>query len=519
MRRHHLAWLRPALALAGFLVVSPVPALAQPTPVALTEDGLVFGKTVSGMNEFLGMRYAAPPVGALRWRPPQPLPRMLSIRTATQFGPHCAQPPSSSGIVSTSEDCLYLNVYAPVGTLPFLSRLPVMIWVHGGAFIVGESNDYDPEALVKSGNVIVVTINYRLGYLGFLADPGLDSEGHLAANYGLQDQQFAFAWVRRNIAGFGGNPDRVTIFGQSAGGASVLSNLVSPSASGLFQRAIVESGAYSLQLPSLAQAETAGKTVATSLGCASADTACLRAAPVAAVLASEANAGTSIIPIVDGTTLPLSINTALSQGRFNRVPLLNGSNHDEYRYFLPTEAGLTAAEYPALVEQTFGALAPAIIAQYPVTDYSQPVLAVAALVTDEVFACTGRAVDRWTSPYVPVFAYEFNDENAPEDFLPPTTYPFGAAHGSELQYLFTLPKLPGTPALTPSQESLSDIMVRYWTNFARASTPDGRRAPFWPGYANASDIVQSLVPPQPMPETGFASDHKCAFWQPLINPS
>ncbi len=520
MRRHQAAWLRAAFALSTFLALSPAAARARPAPVALTEDGLVFGVAASGLNEFLGMRYAAPPVGALRWRPPQPLPRALFSRTATQFGPHCAQPPSASGIASTSEDCLYLNVYAPARTLPFLSRLPVMIWVHGGAFIVGESNDYDPQALVKSGRVIVVTINYRLGYLGFLAESGLDAEGHLAANYGLQDQQFAFAWVRRNIAGFGGDPGRVTIFGQSAGGASILSNLVSPSAEGLFQRAIVESGAYALHLPSLSQAEASGSTVAASLGCAAADTACLRAASVSAVLASEANAGTSITPVVDGATLPLSINTALREGRFNRVPLLNGSNHDEYRYFLPSEAGLTAAQYPALVEQTFGAaLAPAILAHYPVTDYSQPVLAVAALVTDEVFACTARAVDRWTSPTVPVFAYEFNDEHAPEDFLPPTTYPFGAAHGSELQYLFTIPKLPGTPSLTASQETLSGVMVRYWTNFAHASTPNGRGVPSWPGYANTSDTFLSLAPPLPMPETNFANDHQCAFWQPLIDPS
>lgn len=512
---------RRALAAIAATVLSTAAAAAYAAPTATTEDGIVTGKVAQGMNEFLGIRYAAPPVGPLRWQPPQPLPRALFSHTAQSFGPHCVQPASAFGIASTTEDCLYLNVYTPAATRPVDAKpLPVMFWIHGGALIDGESNDYDPVKLVNDGEVIVVTINYRLGYLGFLATSGLDAEGHVAANYGLQDQQFALDWVRRNIAGFGGDPTRLTIFGESAGGLSVLSSLVSPTAYGLFSRAIVESGAYALTLPSLSAAETSGSAVATALGCAATDTACLRAAPVSAILAAEANAGTSITTIVDGTTLPLSINAALRSGQFNRVPLLNGSNHDEYRLFTVAYAGLTAAEYPVLLSQTYGpALGAAIAAKYPAARYAQPVLALAAAVTDDVFACTARQVDRWVSRYEPVYAYEFNDENAPEDFLPPTTYPFGAAHASELQFLFTIPELPGTPALTAAEEKLSTAMVTYWTAFATKTSPDRASVPEWEPYAPAADVFQSLLPPKPAPEDTFATDHKCAFWEPLINPT
>ncbi len=327
-------------------------------------------------------------------------------------------------------------------------------------------------------------------------------------------------WVRRNIAGFGGDPANVTIFGESAGGLSVLSNLVSPTAYGLFNQAIVESGAYALTLPTLAQAETTGATVASGLGCAPADTACLRAASTAAVLQTEASAGLSVTTIVDGTTLPASINTALKAGQFNRVPVLNGSNHDEERLFTVPYADITAAEYNATIPELYGpTLGAEILKAYPAKAYSQPVLALAAVLTDQNFACTARQVDRWVSRFVPTYAYEFNDENAPEYSLPPAGYPFGAAHAIEIQFLFVTPELPGTPPLTAKERVLSADMVRYWTNFAKHMSPDFGAVPEWQNYASGSDIFQSLVPPNPAPETGFSADHHCGIWAALINPS
>jgi para-nitrobenzyl esterase len=192
-------------------------------PVVATADGAVGGKTTSGTDEFLGIPYAAPPVGPLRWRPPQPPARWAGVRDATQFAPHCPQPPSPFGVASTSEDCLYLNVFAPAGSSG--RRLPVMVWLHGGSLLVGESDDYNPAGLVRHG-VIVVTVNYRLGALGFLAHPALASRpGGASGNYGLMDQQAALRWVQRNIGQFGGNPRNVTIFGESAGGLSTLPSM------------------------------------------------------------------------------------------------------------------------------------------------------------------------------------------------------------------------------------------------------------------------------------------------------
>ena len=203
---------------------------AGAAPVAITQNGPVTGTVAEGMKEFLGIRYAAPPVGAMRWQPPQPVPESLATHTATSFGPHCAQPPSAYGVASDTEDCLYLNVFVPDKPRPANApKLPVMFWIHGGALVVGESDAYDPAKLVGEG-IIFVSINYRLGYFGYFATSGLDAEGHLAGNYGLQDQQFALDWVRRNIEGFGGDPSRVTVSGESAGGLSTLSNLVPPTA-------------------------------------------------------------------------------------------------------------------------------------------------------------------------------------------------------------------------------------------------------------------------------------------------
>lgn len=504
-----------ALSTSGFAFA------AAAAPVAPTENGPVTGTVAGDVQEFLGIRYAAPPVGPLRWQPPQPVPQRIATTDATAFGPHCAQAASPYGIASSTEDCLYLNVFVPNKPRPAdAPKLPVMFWIHGGALVVGESDAYDPAALVGN-DIIVVTINYRLGYFGFLATSGLDAEGHVAANYGLQDQQFARDWVQRNIAGFGGDPARIAIAGESAGGLSVLSNLVSPTAYGLFDRAIVQSGGYALSLPTLQQAETTGATVASGLGCAPEDTACLRAASTDDILAQEASAALSVTTIVDGTTLPESINTALAAGRFNRVPVLNGSNRDEERLFVPAYAGLAAADYPTALASIYGDFAPAVAAEYPVGNYKLPVYALAAALTDQVFACTARQVDLWTAPHVPTYAYEFHDRNAPEDFLPAVPgYNFGAAHASELQFLFNLGQLPpGVRPLNAHERQLSAAMATYWTNFVAAASPNSAGVPYWASFAPEADNMQSLLPPAPVEETNFAAVHRCAFWRPLIDPS
>ncbi|HEX2689384.1 MAG TPA: carboxylesterase family protein [Kofleriaceae bacterium] len=490
------------------------------TTLALTADGLVRGVETATMRAFRGIPYAAAPVDELRWRPPVRHARWHDILDATQFANHCPQAASPFGRESATEDCLFLNVYAPRHAV----LRPVMVWIHGGALVTGESDDYDPTRLVEQGDVLVVTINYRLGALGFLAHPALSagSPDHTSGNYGLMDQQEALRWVHRNILLFGGDPSRVTIFGESAGGLSVHEQLVAPGSQGLFQRAIVESGAYQLTQPSLATGEVLGFAFATRAGCIDQSAACLRGLSVAQVLASQAGGTSGASPVIDGTFLPRSVGAAFASGQFNHVPVMEGANHDEWRLFVgETElvtGPVTAQTYPAAIQATLGvpaALVPLFAAQYPLASFPSPALAVSALGTDAIFACNARFAAQKLSQFVPTFAYEFNDEAAPERFLPPVSFPYGAAHASELQYLFDLPVAVPAPPLDAAQQQLSEAMIDYWTTFARTGQPSSFHTPSWTRFAADQDTMQSLVPATPRPETSFATDHNCAFWDAL----
>jgi para-nitrobenzyl esterase len=405
-----------------------------------------------------------------------------------------------------------------------------MVWIHGGSLTAGESDDFDASGLAAMGDVIVVTINYRLGALGFLAHPALTAESpdHASGNYGIMDQQFALKWVQQNIAAFGGDPGKVTIFGQSAGGLSVLSHLASPRAAGLFHRAIAQSSAFPV-LPMLAFGENQGARFANAVGCSSQTAQCLRSLPVEQILAHQqilAPQGFAA-PVVDGFVLPLSLQIAIATGQFNRVPVINGTNHDEARFFAAMNelAGqvVSAAQYPAAVTVAFGPMAgPLVLAQYPLTNYLNADEALAAIATDSTFACPARRVDQALALYVPVFAYEFNDEDAPEIFLPPVSFPYGAAHASELQYFFpaaSLTHLPTPPpGLRPGQRQLSRAMMRYWTQFAKTGDPNGPNTPSWASYAGALDEFQSLEPRFLAREFTFTPGHRCIFWTTLLSP-
>ncbi len=522
----------------AFLIVAGTLALASSNanasdddgrPVAWTDRGLVRGVDVPGGREFLGIPYAAPPVGNLRWRAPQPAAPWRSPLDASKFGNHCPQFASPFGVASTTEDCLFLNVYTPHagdrGRWDDFGRRPVMVFIHGGAFETGESNDYDPHKLVDEG-VVVVTLNYRLGSLGFFANPVLTAESPEATsgNYGLMDQQEALRWVRRNIAAFGGDPDDVTVFGESAGGLSVHAHLASPRSHGLFNRAIAESGAYSLTQPTLATAEAQGTAFGTAVGCGQ-DASCLRAVPVSTLLANQSSSPTAYMPNVDGKILPFNIGTAFATGQFNRVPVIEGSNHDEFRLFVALLFELpfgpvTAAEYPAFVAAELGVPAqvvPLILAEYPLANYASPGLALGAIGTDAAFSCNTLEVQKLLSQYVPTWGYEFNDPNAPQRLLPPVSFPYGADHTAELQYLFDLPVTIPAPPLTAAQEHLSSAMVSYWTGFARSANPNSFATPLWQAQTPSTDRIETLSAPTPQAytTTAFAVDHKCAFWAAL----
>jgi para-nitrobenzyl esterase len=520
-------------------LVASLAASAFAQAVVPTDKGLVQGVETPILTKYLGIPYAAPPVGDLRWRPPAPHARWTQTLDATNFGNHCPQPASPYGTASTTEDCLYLNVFTPNKNSGHLKRskrkgkdrkrpphkgAPVMVWIHGGALAVGESDEYDPTKLVRKG-VVVVTINYRLGFLGFLAHPALTAEAayHGSGDYGLMDQQAALGWVQRNISRFGGNRDNVTIFGESAGGLSVHAHLASPLSEGLFDRGIAQSGAYALDLPSLADAEGRGTNFAASNGCTDQTVGCLRQIPISTLLATQPTTTGSVLPNVDGRVLPQSIKSALSSGQFNRVPVIEGTTHDEFSLFAATNIefvfGVLPPELYGVVVNTFlqtvglTANADAVMAEYPVATYGNSVgRALTALGTDALFACPGRRAAQLLSKYVPTYAYEFNDPNAPQLFVPPASFPYGAYHGSEVQYLFDVPNQTGAPALNADQQKLADTMRLYWTQFARAGQPTAAGTPYWNRFLIANDIYQSLAPPTPHRTTGFADDHKCAFW-------
>jgi para-nitrobenzyl esterase len=490
-------------------------------PIILTERGPVSGSASPTLRTFLGIPYAAPPVGKLRWRPPQDHARWSAPLDATRYANHCPQEASVFGSASITEDCLFLNIFTPNDAAEdrhIFHRYPVMVWIHGGALTVGESDDYLPMKLVQRGDLIVVTINYRLGVFGFLAHPALTAESadHISGNYGVMDQQFALEWLHRNIAAFGGDPENVTIFGESAGGLSVLAQLASPTATGLFHRAVAESGAYGLTLPTLADEEAHGESFAASVGCNDQSARCLRSLSVETTLANWGVFDSSIV--VDGKTLPQSLDTAFATGQFNHVPLMHGTNHDEWRFFVALSFDLsgttiTPEEYPSVVEGMVGpAAAPLVLAEYPLDKFDSPALAVGTVGTDAIFACPAHTLDQLLSTQVATFAYEFNDANAPEVFLPAVSFPYGATHGSELQYLF---KLTWPGQLNAKQIQLSETMIGYWTQFAKSGDPNRPGAPAWRRYEASADTFHSLVTPSPATEAGFSRDHKCNFWDSL----
>lgn len=493
-------------------------------------DGLLHGTVHQGYRTFEGIPYAAAPTHTLRWMPPQPVKPWPGTRDATRPANACPQGAGEVPGGSTDEDCLYLNVTAPDDATPAHPR-PVIVWLHGGGFTTGAGSSYDAHRLATQGDVVVVTVNYRLGALGFLALGGLPGSG----TFGLADQQAALRWVRGEIGAFGGQARDVTLAGESAGGYSVCAQLTSPAAAGLFDRAIIESGPCSGRpdrpfAPSsvpLATASAAGADFAAEVGCgAGADVvACLRGVDdVSRLLDAQ---GADQQPAFDTALLPSDPGAAIAAGRFHHVPVLIGANHDEGDGWAAgiIEAGnpVTPATWPDVVAAFFPASgqADAITREYPVdgTD-GGPVFG--AVIGDGDFACPTLATETLLHAQAPVWRYEFADENAPPltSGVPP--FPLGAPHASELPYLFDLGGRPR--ALTAAQQRLASAMIGYWTRFAATGDPNGpwagvkagaragtgAGAAYWPRHE-----VLSLAPDDIVPTTTMATRHHCAFWNRL----
>ncbi len=501
---------------------------SQHSPVVMTEEGPVRGNAAGNHREFLGVPYAAPPIGPLRWKPPVPHQSWRSPLDATRFRDICPQGSFVPGLAQhSSEDCLYLNIYTPN---PPQRHLPVMFWIHGGAFILGSGEDADGSVLAAKGKVVVVTMNYRLGPFGFLALKELNAENphHVSGNYGLLDQQAALRWVHRNIGAFGGDPSRVTIFGESAGGISVCLQLESPSADGLYQRAINESGPCQMTL-SMDRAQAQGARLARLLGCdhASDLIACMRSRPTRQVLdalPASPVGGDDVLwfPVVDGYVLPHTADQAFQSGQFSKVPVINGSNRNEGTLFVAFGKPVTRQQYTALAQKHFGKNAARVMEEYPLASYPNPDQAWAAVFTDSFFSCPIRRTTRMLAPRTAVYAYEFNDPKAPNTMVPDPHLDLRAYHSAEIQYIFQtrFPNRPkGAPApLSPQQLKLSNQMMSYWTAMAASGHPDGR-GPKWFQYQDTQDRTLSFAPGATGYEWDFAKYHHCAFWDTLNQQS
>lgn len=483
-----------------------------------TDAGLVEGTASADakVRIFKGIPFAAPPVGALRWNAPQPVPPWTGVRQATEFGPRCMQGRIFSDMVfrdnGPSEDCLYLNVWTPATSSK--GRLPVMVWIYGGGFGAGSASEpqQDGENLAKKG-LVVVSMNYRLGVFGFFSHPDLtqESDHHASGNYGLLDQVDALDWVQRNIAAFGGDPRQVTIFGESAGSFSVSALTASPLAQGLFQRAIGESGAFfsaTLDLQPLARTEEVDGKFADSLGVHS--LAALRAMPAQELLqaAMKRQAGLKehairFRPNIDGYFLPESVSAIYAHGRQSHVPLLAGWNADEGHYEAILEkAEPNVANYIARMHTLFGDKADTLLKLYPAGTDEQAKRSAQDLAGDRFIA---YSTWKWIEMHAatgnsPVFRYQFDDA-PPPSAAQRTTPPLGAYHSAEIVFVFETLASDDRP-WRPEDEKVSDLMSSYWANFAKTGDPNGPGLPPWPAYRSQSgyEVMHLSASPHATPD-------------------
>ena len=505
-------------------------ACAPGTDVQTTNGPVCGTTTTSGVNEWLGIPYAAPPVGNLRWQPPQlPTPWTNTLQ-ATSFGSPCLQqfgtaPPSGS------EDCLFVNVWRPADTS---TNLPVMVHIHGGGFVAGSGNA-DNSLLATTGHEVIVSMNYRLGIFGFLADKAL---GDHSGDYGLQDQQAALHWVHDNVAKFGGDPNTVTIFGESAGGSSVCDQIASPTAKGLFERGISTSGEYNTLLgaptslesqdckspiPIQPQANAAGRNFAAAVGCGTGTTdvgACLRAISTTAAETAAGGVGYqdggqgTVAPTINGSTLTMNLRQALRTGHVNHVRVIAGTDRDEDLVGTAT----TAAQYTSLVDTQYGAHASQVLAKYPLNRFDSPGVAWRTVAADSDTVCPSLGTDRDLASRMPVYGYEIDDNDIP---------PYRAAGAgvvapgaSHVGAWFLNPT--ATP-LDANQQVLQNQEVAYVTTFARTGNPTTNGAPAWPRFNPGNDPKEISLQPAGDTEVVTAAEisaqHNCAFWDKLApNP-
>jgi para-nitrobenzyl esterase len=516
LRRYLTIWSAVVGCFAGCLATSPLSCAqgnttaasasdAKRSPIVKSPAGEIEGLIEGKLHVFKGIPYVLPPVGQARWSPPSPMPRWKGVRKATEFGPACLQPkPQLSNIYTRdpmpmSEDCLTLNIWTPADA----RNAPVFFWIYGGALVGGASREpfYNGARLADQG-IVVVSINYRLGVLGWLAHPELSAESPLgvSGNYGLLDQIEALRWVQRNIAAFGGDPSNVTIAGESAGALSVMYLMAAPAARGLFAKAIAES-AYMISVPELKQtkygspsAEESGTKLAAALHAP--NLAALRAMDAAKLAEAAPAAMYFPWPTVDGHVVPRQLVDVFDRGEQAPVPLLTGFNSGEIRSLriLAPPPPATASEYETTIRERYLDLADEFLRLYPSTNLQESVW---ATTRDALYGWTAqRLVKKQTALGQPSFLYFFDHGYPAEEAAG-----LHAFHASELPYVFgtfdaTPPLWPKIPA-TPAETKLSDAMIGYWSSFVRTGRPQAANEPDWPAFGTTGAYIVFTDAPRP----------------------
>lgn len=519
---------RAIVAAAALLLGAPLAAQSAPQgEIVTTASGKVEGFIRNGVLEFRGIPYAAPVSGDARWSLPQPAAPWTGVLPAMHFGGACPQA-ARYGLTERSdeENCLTLNLSLPTGKAA--ARRPVLVWLHGGAFVGGAASLYRLDRLARGLDAVIVSVNYRLGVFGFMAPPaGTTGAGRVL---GLEDQRLALRWVKANVAAFGGDPENITLAGESAGAASVCMHLQAPGETkGLFHRAIIQSGACGTPLRTLAQAETFAAKVAKQAGCPDPATAltCLKAIDPQALIAAGARAASgellAFAPFTGNPTVPRPTLVALGAGDFLRVPVLNGFTRDEMRLYVGYDvqggAKITPETYPTAVRAIYGDKAAKVLALYPLKSGELPAETLGSLMSDfmpglGITHCLEIESGRLLGQHTPVFQWEYADRTAPVrgvsiPISPEPGFNLGAVHSAELNALF--PGFSNTAAMTapdlaPASQQLADVIVTTWAAFMRGN-PDAQE---WP--ATRPGTVMRFEPTGIRPVDAWAEYH-CDFWR------
>jgi para-nitrobenzyl esterase len=512
-------------------LLAPIQATAAADDARLilqTSAGKVRGVAGRGVREYRGIPFAAPPLGELRFAAPAPVEPWQGVLDATALRDACPQARRFDLTEESNvEDCLHLNVAVPMAPHP--GARPVLVWFYGGAFVGGSTQLYPIDFLAREGDMVVVSVNYRLGPLGFMAHPAFDAEAN--GGYALEDQRAALRWVQRNIAAFGGDPGNVTIGGVSAGAASVCMHLIAPErTSGLFHKAIIQSAGCTFNLRRVEEGVATGLAVARIVGCDDPKTAlqCLRSRPVKELV----DAGTVVAaadylafaPVYGNGTVPRQGSAALASGNFVRVPILNGGASHEMRLYVgyEVEAGgrITLDNYRDRLRALYGDNVDTVLAAYPADRYSSVPTALGTAMSDfmpsgGLNSCLFLRTAWLAARFVPVYQYEFDDDAAPPVMKDPG-FELGAVHTSEMPYQFpgfsNTSKLDGPPLAAPQQE-LARQMVAYWSSFVHNGRPAGAGQPEWQPFAASRQALR--LKPGAVAMFDAAGEHNCAMWERL----